>query len=430
MRRVETIGKIVFQPPVRPSLQAPAGRARGPRIDTAERWRAGRAALWDNARPSRTAAPTMTQKTILNDAHRALGAKMVDFGGWDMPIHYGSQIDEHHQVRRDAGMFDVSHMTVVDLRGANVRPFLRRLLANSVDKLQKPGKALYTCMLNETGGVIDDLIVYYLAEDFFRLVVNAATREKDLAWIDAQAAAFGVEVRERAELAMIAVQGPNARAKVVGLLSADTAPAAGKVGKFAAVEANSRDGTPLFVARTGYTGEDGFEIVVAEDRAVALWQALLDAGVKPAGLGARDTLRLEAGMNLYGQDMDETVTPYEAGLAWTVALDTDAHGAPRAFVGRDVLEAQAATGAPRQMIGLVMDEKGVLRHGQRVICDCGDGEILSGTFSPTLGKAIAFARVPAGEPGAVRVDIRGKEVPVRTAKFPFVRDGVGLVPAA
>ncbi|TXI50890.1 MAG: glycine cleavage system aminomethyltransferase GcvT [Lysobacter sp.] len=372
----------------------------------------------------------MTQKTILNEAHRALGAKMVDFGGWDMPIHYGSQIDEHHQVRRDAGMFDVSHMTVVDLRGANVRPFLRRLLANSVDKLQKPGKALYTCMLNEAGGVIDDLIVYFLAEDFFRLVVNAATREKDLAWIGAQAAPFDVDVRERPELAMIAVQGPNARANVVGLLSADTAPAAGKVGKFAAVEATLRDGTPLFLARTGYTGEDGFEIVVAEDRAVALWQALLDAGVKPAGLGARDTLRLEAGMNLYGQDMDDTVTPYEAGLAWTVALDADANGAPRAFVGRDVLEAQAAAGAPRQMIGLVMDEKGVLRHGQRVICDCGDGEILSGTFSPTLGKAIAFARVPAGEPGAVSVDIRGKEVPVRATKYPFVRDGVGLVPSA
>ncbi|MCC7247650.1 MAG: glycine cleavage system aminomethyltransferase GcvT [Lysobacter sp.] len=372
----------------------------------------------------------MTQKTILNDAHRALGAKMVDFGGWDMPIHYGSQIDEHHQVRRDAGMFDVSHMTVVDLRGANVRAFLRRLLANSVDKLQKPGKALYTCMLNEAGGVIDDLIVYFLSEDFFRLVVNAATREKDLAWIGAQAAAFDVEVRERAELAMIAVQGPNARAKAIGLLSADTALAAGKVGKFAAVEATLRDGTPLFVARTGYTCEDGFEIIVAEDRAVALWQALLDAGVKPAGLGARDTLRLEAGMNLYGQDMDETVTPYEAGLAWTVALDADAQGAPRAFVGRGVLEAQAAACAPRQMIGLVMDEKGVLRHGQRVICDRGDGEILSGTFSPTLGKAIAFARVPAGDPGSVRVDIRGKEIPVRPAKFPFVRDGVALVPAA
>ncbi|KAB2855223.1 MAG: glycine cleavage system aminomethyltransferase GcvT, partial [Bauldia sp.] len=259
----------------------------------------------------------MTQKTILNDAHRALGAKMVDFGGWDMPLSYGSQLDEHHQVRRDAGMFDVSHMTVVDLRGARVREFLRRLVANSVDKLQKPGKALYTCMLNDRGGVIDDLIIYFLAEDFFRLVVNAATRDKDLAWITTQAAPFGVEVSERPELAMIAVQGPNARAKVLDLLSADTAPAASKITRFAATEAVTRDGIPLFVARTGYTGEDGFEIVVPQERAVALWDALLAAGVKPAGLGARDTLRLEAGMNLYGQDMDEDVTPYEAALAWT-----------------------------------------------------------------------------------------------------------------
>ena len=365
----------------------------------------------------------MTQKTILNDSHRALGAKMVDFGGWDMPLSYGSQIEEHHQVRRDAGMFDVSHMTVVDLRGARTRAFLRRLVANSVDKLQKPGKALYTCMLNDTGGVIDDLIVYFLAEDFFRLVVNAATRDKDLAWISAQAAAFGVEVTERPEMAMIAVQGPNARAKVIGLLSADTAPAASKITRFAATEAVAQDGTPLFVARTGYTGEDGFEIVVPQERAVALWQALLDAGVKPAGLGARDTLRLEAGMNLYGQDMDETVSPYEAALAWTVALDADADGAPRDFIGRAALEAQQAAGAPRRMVGLVMDEKGVLRHGQTVLTAAGDGEILSGTFSPTLGKAIAFARVPAGELGEVRVDIRGKAVPVRIVKFPFVRDG-------
>ncbi len=372
----------------------------------------------------------MTQKTILNDAHRALGAKMVDFGGWDMPLNYGSQIEEHHQVRRDAGMFDVSHMTVVDLRGARVRPFLRRLLANSVDKLQKPGKALYTCMLTPQGGVIDDLIVYFLADDFFRLVVNAATHDKDLAWIGQQAAAFDVDVQERRELAMIAVQGPNAREKAIGLLSADTAIAARKLGKFAAVEAVMRDGTPLFVARTGYTGEDGFEIMVAADRAVALWQALLDAGVKAAGLGARDTLRLEAGMNLYGQDMDESVTPYEAGLAWTIALDSDADGAPRDFIGRAALQAQAAAGVPRQMIGLVMDEKGVLRHGQRVICDCGEGEILSGTFSPTLGHAIALARVPAGEPGAVRVDIRGKEISVRTVKCPFVRDGVSQLPAS
>lgn len=365
----------------------------------------------------------MTQKTVLNDAHRALGAKMVDFGGWDMPLHYGSQVDEHHQVRRDAGMFDVSHMTVVDLRGARTREFLRKLVANSVDKLQKPGKALYTCMLNEQGGVIDDLIVYFLGEDFFRLVVNAATRDKDLAWINAQAAPFAVEATERPELAMIAVQGPTARERVLGLLSADTAAAAGKIGKFVATEAVMSDGTPLFVARTGYTGEDGFEIVVHQDHAVALWSALLAAGVKPAGLGARDTLRLEAGMALYGQDMDDTVSPYEAALAWTVALDADADQKPRGFTGRGPLEEQKAKGAPRQMIGLVMDEKGVLRHGQKVLTAQGEGEILSGTFSPTLGKAIAFARVPAGEPGDVRVDIRGREVPVRVVKFPFVRDG-------
>jgi aminomethyltransferase len=370
----------------------------------------------------------MTRSTILNDAHRALGAKMVDFGGWDMPLHYGSQVEEHHLVRRDAGMFDVSHMTVVDLKGARVREFLRHLVANSVDKLQKPGKALYTCMLNAQGGVIDDLIIYYLAGDFFRLVVNAATRDKDLAWINAQAQAFGVTVTERDDFSMVAVQGPTARERVLGLLDADGAKAAGKLGKFSAAEVKSADGTALFIARTGYTGEDGFEIVVPQERAVALWDALLAAGVKPAGLGARDTLRLEAGMNLYGQDMDEAVTPYEAGLAWTVALDDGVDGTPRDFIGRDVLEAQKARGVPRQLIGLVMDDKGVLRHGQRVLTAHGDGEILSGTFSPTLGKAIAFARVPAGDiplgaDGDVRVDIRGKEVPVRVVKFPFVRDG-------
>ncbi|HEV2607195.1 MAG TPA: glycine cleavage system aminomethyltransferase GcvT [Xanthomonadaceae bacterium] len=355
----------------------------------------------------------MTQKTILNATHRVLGAKMVDFGGWDMPIHYGSQLDEHHLVRRDAGMFDVSHMTVVDLHGARVRHFLRHLVANSVDKLKVSGKALYTAMLNPRGGVIDDLIIYYRDESFFRLVVNASTRDKDLAWITGQAKAFDVDVKERPDFAMIAVQGPNARDKVLGLLSDAGRAVAAKLGKFAAAEVDG-----MFVARTGYTGEDGFEIMLPETRAVAFWNRLLDAGVKPAGLGARDTLRLEAGMNLYGQDMDEDVSPYEAALAWTVALD-----AGRDFIGRGVLEQQKANGAPRQMIGLVMDEKGVLRHGQKVLTAHGDGEILSGTFSPTLGKAIAFARVPAGEPGDVRVDIRGKEVAVRVVKFPFVRDG-------
>ena len=361
----------------------------------------------------------MTQKTILNETHRALGAKMVDFGGWDMPIHYGSQIDEHHQVRRDAGMFDVSHMTVVDLRGVRTRQFLRYLVANSVDKLKKPGKALYTAMLNEQGGVIDDLIIYFMAEDFFRLVVNAATREKDLAWITQQAVAFDVQVSERPEFAMIAVQGPTARQRVISLLREADRAAADKLARFAAVEVQADNGIPLFLARTGYTGEDGYEVVLPQAEAVAFWNALLAAGVKPAGLGARDTLRLEAGMNLYGQDMDEATTPYESALSWTVALDEG-----RDFIGRAVLESQASLGAPRQMIGVVMDEKGVLRHGQKVLTASGEGEILSGTFSPTLGKAIAFARVPAGDLADVRVDIRGREVPVRVVKFPFVRDGL------
>ena len=355
----------------------------------------------------------MSKKTVLNETHRALGAKMVDFGGWDMPINYGSQIEEHHQVRRDAGMFDVSHMTVLDLRGDQARAFLRKLVANSVDKLKKPGKALYACMLDEKGGVIDDLIVYYLAEDFFRLVVNAGTRDKDIAWITAQSAPFGLQVTERRDLAIIAVQGPKAREKVLGLLSPAAAEAAGKLGKFVACEADG-----LFVARTGYTGEDGFEVIVPEAMAVEFWNRLLDAGVKPAGLGARDTLRLEAGMALYGQDMDESVTPYETGLDWTVSLDEG-----REFNGRAALEAQKAGGVPRHIVGLVLDEKGVLRHGQAVATAAGQGEVLSGTFSPTLGKAIALARVPAGELGEVTVDIRGRHLPVRVVKYPFVRDG-------
>jgi aminomethyltransferase len=355
----------------------------------------------------------MTQKTVYNDTHRAHGARMVDFGGWDMPINYGSQIEEHHQVRRDAGMFDVSHMTVVDVHGANARPFLRKLIANSIDKLQKSGKALYSAMLDETGGVIDDLIVYFLKEDFFRVVVNAATREKDLAWINKVAAPFGLKLEVRDDLAMVAVQGPNARDKVMSLLSEGGAAKAGKLGKFFGADIDG-----MFVARTGYTGEDGFEIMVPEKDAVAFWDRLVGAGVKPAGLGARDTLRLEAGMALYGQDMDESVSPWEAGLAWTVALDEG-----RDFIGRAALEKQQASGVPRQMVGLVLDDKGVLRHGQAVFTAAGEGEILSGTFSPTLGKSIALARVPAGETGEVTVDLRGKRVPVRVVKYPFVRDG-------
>jgi len=360
----------------------------------------------------------MSQATILNASHRALGARMVDFGGWDMPIHYGSQIDEHHAVRRDAGMFDVSHMTVVDLHGSATRDFLRRLVANNVDKLKKPGKALYTCMLNERGGVVDDLIVYFMAEDWFRIVVNAATRENDMAWITQQVRGFAVSVRERPELAMIAVQGPNARARLQSLLTPAAAARTEALAKFVATEVEGPAGMPLFVARTGYTGEDGFEIILPAEHADALWQALLAVGVRPAGLGARDTLRLEAGMPLYGQDMDGEVTPFEAGLGWSVALAGE-----RDFIGRDALLAQQATGVPRQLIGLVLDDKGVLRHGMRVQCAAGEGEVLSGTFSPTLGKAIAMARVPSGPLGEVSVDIRGRAVAVRAVTPPFVRDG-------
>ena len=355
----------------------------------------------------------MTRKTILNESHRALGAKMVDFGGWDMPLNYGSQIDEHHAVRRDAGMFDVSHMTVVDMRGARTREFLRHLLANNVDKLKNPGKALYSCMLNAEGGVIDDLIVYFIAEDFFRTVVNASTRDKDLAWIDAQAKPFDVAISERSDLAMIAVQGPNARSKAASVLDEHVAARALKLGKFVAMQEGD-----LFIARTGYTGEDGFEIMVAESAAIDLWNRFVAAGIQPAGLGARDTLRLEAGMNLYGQDMDESITPWQAGLAWTVSLDAD-----RNFIGRAALESQKENGVTHEMVGIIMDEKGVLRHGQTVLTKNGNGEILSGTFSPTLGKAIAFARIPQGAHAEVSVDIRGRAVPVRVVKYPFVRDG-------
>ncbi len=355
----------------------------------------------------------MAQTTPLHAAHVAAGARMVDFGGWDMPINYGSQIEEHHAVRQDAGMFDVSHMTIVDLRGDGARAFLSRLLANDVAKLQTPGKALYSCMLREDGGVIDDLITYFLAEDFFRLVVNASTRDKDLDWIRRQAGAFALSVAERPELAMIAVQGPRATEKAARLLDTDTSQQALSLKPFNAIS----DGD-WFIARTGYTGEDGFEIALPADVAEAAWNTLAAAGVRPCGLGARDTLRLEAGMNLYGQDMDETVTPLESGLAWTVALDDD-----RAFIGRQALERQKVEGVPRRLAGLVLEDRGVLRHDQPVHTAAGEGVVTSGTFSPTLQRAIALARLPTGDAGEVTVEIRGRQLAARVVRPPFARNG-------
>ncbi|HQR21461.1 MAG TPA: glycine cleavage system aminomethyltransferase GcvT [Burkholderiaceae bacterium] len=359
----------------------------------------------------------MGNRTPLYETHTASGAKIVDFGGWDMPLAYGSQIEEHHAVRRDAGMFDVSHMCPVDVRGPNVRAFLRRLVANNVDKLTQSGKALYSCMLNEAGGVIDDLIIYFLREDWFRIVVNASTAEKDLAWMEKARAAGGdvLTITPRRDLAMIAVQGPNARAKFWQVRPATKAATEG-LGAFFAAEVGD-----LFVARTGYTGEDGFEVMLPAAQAAKLWADLKAAGVAEAGLGARDTLRLEAGMNLYGNDMDESISPLDAGLAWTVDLKT-----PRDFIGRAVLERD---GARKALVGLKLLDRGVLRSHQKVVTAAGEGEITSGTFSPTLGFSVAMARVPrdvkVGD--TVQVDIRGKLLAAQVVKLPFVRNGKSLI---
>ncbi|MCP5013473.1 MAG: glycine cleavage system aminomethyltransferase GcvT [Pseudomonadota bacterium] len=361
---------------------------------------------------------TTAQRTALYNKHLESGAKMVDFHGWDMPLHYGSQIEEHHAVRRDAGMFDVSHMTIVDVTGAQAKAYLRHLLANDVEKLQDKGKALYSGMLNEQGGVVDDLIVYHFDATNYRMVVNSATREKDMNWLMSQAEGFDVTITERPEFAMIAVQGPNAKEKAAKVFSTAQNEAVEGMKPFFGVQAED-----LFIATTGYTGEAGYEIMVPVEKAPELWQQLLDQGVQPSGLGARDTLRLEAGMNLYGQDMDETISPLEANMGWTITWEpTD-----RKFVGRDVLEAQRAAGT-KKLVGLVMKEKGVLRAGLKVKTEEGEeGIITSGTFSPTLGHAVAMARIPATNSSTVEVEMRKKWVKVEVVKPSFVRNGKSVL---
>ncbi len=356
----------------------------------------------------------MTNKTALYEQHIANHGKMVDFASWSMPIHYGSQIQEHHQIRRDAGMFDVSHMVILDFKGPQVRPFLRQLLANDIGRLKDSGKALYSCMLNEQAGVIDDLIVYYLDNEWYRMVVNAATRENDLNWITQQAKNFKLEIIERSELAMIAVQGPNARQKCHAALG-DKIAKAHDLKPFFASQCGE-----LFIARTGYTGEDGYEIMIPNEQAAAIWDLLLAQNIKPCGLGARDTLRLEAGMNLYGQDMDETVTPLESGLGWTVAWEP----ADRNFIGREQLERQRKSAPASKFVGLILEAKGVLRSHQKVVADnIGEGEITSGSFSPTLNVSIAMARVPKQTGATCTVEIRNKFLSAKVVKLPFVRKG-------
>ena len=365
----------------------------------------------------------MPLRTPLYDSHLAAGAKMVDFSGWEMPINYGSQIEEHHAVRRDAGMFDVSHMCALDLTGADATRWLRRLLANDVAKLTTPGKALYSCLLDESAGVIDDLIVYFFTATHYRIVVNAGTASKDIAWMRKQLAGFTAELTQRRDgpdaLAMIAVQGPNAREKFWAAFPA-TRTATEPLGIFQAAETNG-----WLVARTGYTGEDGFEISLPAAEAGKAWQKLLEAGIKPCGLGARDTLRLEAGMNLYGQDMDEGISPYEAGLKWTVDLKDPT----RDFIGKSALEGTHARPVRNQFAGLLLLDRGVLRAHQKIFTAQGEGEITSGSFSPSLNQSIALARLPMGIAigTEVEVEIRDKRLKARVVKPAFVRNGKNLI---
>ena len=357
----------------------------------------------------------MSQQTALYDKHVEYGGKIVDFAGWQMPVNYGSQMDEHHQVRTDAGMFDVSHMTIIDFTGPGVTDFLRYLLANDVARLKQAGKALYSCMLNEQGGVIDDLIIYYMNDGWYRMVVNAATRDKDIAWITAQAAAFDVTLDERASTAMIAVQGPKAIEKAISVLPVDVVEAVSELERFFGVECGE-----WFVGRTGYTGEDGFEIMLPESEAAGFWDKLAHAGVKPCGLGARDTLRLEAGMNLYGADMTEDTSPLISGLGWTIAWEPG----ERDFIGRAAIQQERESGVTQKLVGLVLEGRGVLRGHQKVIIkNIGEGEITSGTFSPTLKESIALARVPQQTGDHCQVEIRGKLLDARVVKPVFVRDG-------
>lgn len=357
----------------------------------------------------------MSQRTVLLDKHIEYGGKVVDFAGWEMPVNYGSQMDEHHQVRNDAGMFDVSHMTIVDVRGSGGKALLQYLLANDVAKLKDEGKALYSCMLTEDGGVIDDLIVYFMNENWYRVVVNAATRDKDIAWINKQAENFDVEITEQSEVAMIAIQGPKAREKAIEALPVDVVEAASPLKRFYGTECGE-----WFVGRTGYTGEDGFEVMLPESEAPAFWDRLAAAGVKPCGLGARDTLRLEAGMNLYGSDMTEETSPLISGLGWTIAWEP----ADRDFIGRKAIEAEREKGVEQKLVGLVLEGKGVLRGHQKVVVEgIGEGEITSGTFSPSLQKSIALARVPKATGETCQVEIRGKLLDAKVTKPVFVREG-------
>lgn len=351
-------------------------------------------------------------QTALYANHLAAGANMTDFAGWQLPLNFGSQLQEHRAVRGHAGIFDVSHMAIWDVRGPDVRAFLRHLLCNDVDRIRQPGGAIYSCLLNEAGGIIDDLIVYRWADDDFRVITNAATRNRVGEWLKRHGAGFDVGLEQTAGLSMLAIQGPEARRIADGCLSATLRHSAAQLPVFAAVRDECWQ-----VARTGYTGEDCYEIILPNDDATALWQCLVSQGAQPCGLAARDTLRLEAGMRLYGADMDETTTPSDAGLGWTVAWQP----ADRAFIGRQALAQKTESPARWEFAGLVLEQPGVLRAHQAVqVPGLGEGVITSGGFSPALNRSIAFARLPAGaaQVGVCNIPIRDQ---VKTARIGSLR---------
>lgn len=351
-------------------------------------------------------------KTALHPLHLQTNAKMVDFFGWTMPLHYGSSIEEHKAVRSNAGCFDVSHMTILDVLGTGGRQFLRKLLTNDVDRISHAGEALYTTMCNEHGGIIDDLIVYKRSPDSYRLILNASTKDKDLAWLHAKSQGFAIGLHTRPDLSIIAIQGPQVFSQLSSILTSAQLDAISTLKRFECVEIEQS-----FFARTGYTGEDGLEIILPHDLALSLWQKCLQTGIHPCGLAARDSLRLEAGYMLYGQDMTESNTPLESGLSFTVKWDP----LDRDFIGMGALLAKK-NHLQHKMVGLTLKDKAIMRTNQRVIFkDLPDGIITSGGYSPTLDLSIAFARVPIAAQDKAEVEIRDKLFAVTIGNTRFIK---------
>lgn len=355
----------------------------------------------------------MTLATPLLAEHQKLGATIVPFAGWSMPLHYGSQLKEHEAVRTSVGMFDVSHMTIIDLLGPGARDFLRYMLANDIDKLKHPGQAQYNCLLNDHGGIIDDVIIYFMDVERYRMISNAATRDKVLPWLNRYAQDFSVGIQEHQDLGIIAIQGKDALASITPLLTAAQHDLAATIAPFEFAHVGH-----FFIARTGYTGEDGYEWILPHKMLVETWHKLIAAGVPACGLGARDTLRLEAGYNLSGQDMDENTTPYESRMSWVVALEPKT----REFIGRAALEIQKSQGVKRELVGLILDAPGVLRSHMKIFTDTHQiGEITSGSFSPCLQQGIALTRLNTPVPDELTVEIRGQKLPCHVVKPPFIR---------